>query len=162
MLDKHNYAGWNGRLPQVYKSSQCCGDEEETHPTAFPLPSWGRGSKLFMCSHSLTGLLQSPKGSLLFALHPPGFFPLATPNFHGRLASSFSQPRSLWCFLSTLCQDPVSIACTCPAPLCRDWLSLICFKSCIIKHRQIYFLFDWHPKYLQTSRVPFDMSLIYS
>lgn len=71
-------------------------------------------------------------------------------------------PAPWWCFPSTLCQGPVSIACTCPAPLCVDWLSLICSKSCIIKHRQIYFLFDWHPKYLQTSRVPFDMSLIYS
>lgn len=47
-----------------------------------------------------------------------------------------------WCFLSTLCQGPVSIAGTCLAPLCTDCLNLICSKSCIIKHRQIYFLFD--------------------
>lgn len=52
-------------------------------------------------------------------------------------------------------------ACTSPASFFIGSLILIGSKSCIIKHGQIHFLFDCKPKYLQTSRMPWDIHFLY-
>lgn len=132
--------------------------------TAPSLPSWECVSKSFTGSLSLTSLVQSPKSSLLFTLCLPGLFLwLPLPSTEDWPLHSPS-PVPSWCFLSTshqdtLHRDTLTIVCTYPATLCIEWLSLICSKSLIIKHRQIYFLSDWKPKYLQTSSVPFEWVL---
>lgn len=154
-------AGWLRLINQP-----CVGALGRPHPMVLSPPSWEHVNTLFrLCSHrntrKSTYSLSSVSPNLQKAAHCllsvyPAFHLLWAPTGLFLLQVVFLHGVSL-----AHCSGILSgQACTSSAPFFMGWLILIGSKSCINTHRQIHFLFDWEPKYVQTPRMPCDIHFI--